>query len=252
MTFESEPKLKQIVEGALLAAGGPMSLDSLLEIFLEEERPDKPALRTVIQELQEEYQGRSVELVEVGGGFRINVRAEFAPWISRLWEERPARYSRAMLETLALIAYRQPITRGEIEEIRGVSVSTNIIKTMMEREWIRIVGHRDVPGHPALYATTRDFLSYFGLRSLADLPTLQEIRDLDSINRELELGIPGIELADTGAIDPELNNSEHGKSNQGSDAGTLNSELAGEQERMMANNDELDHGPNLEADEIGK
>ncbi|MCB1873332.1 MAG: SMC-Scp complex subunit ScpB [Gammaproteobacteria bacterium] len=191
----SELKLKQIVEAALLAAGGPMTLDLLQEIFLEDERPDKPALRAVIQELQEDYRERGIELVEIAGGFRINVRAELAPWVSRLWEERPVRYSRAMLETLALIAYRQPITRGEIEEIRGVSVSSYIIKTMMEREWIRIVGHRDVPGHPALYATTRDFLTYFGLNSLADLPTLQEIRDLDSINRELELESPEIEVA---------------------------------------------------------
>ena len=200
----SELKLKQIVEAALLAAGGPMTLDLLQEIFLEDERPDKPALRAVIQELQDEYQERSIELVEVAGGYRINVRAELAPWVSRLWEERPARYSRAMLETLALIAYRQPITRGEIEEIRGVSVSSYIVKTMMEREWIRIVGHRDVPGRPALYATTRDFLTYFGLNGLGDLPTLQEIRDLDSINRELELGIPGVELAaKIGAENPD-------------------------------------------------
>ena len=201
--MNSELKLKQIVEAALLAAGGPMTLDLLQEIFLEDERPDKQALRSVIQELQEDYQGRSIELVEVGGGFRINVRAELAPWVSRLWEERPARYSRAMLETLALIAYRQPITRGEIEDIRGVSVSSYIVKTMMEREWIRIVGHRDVPGRPALYATTRDFLTYFGLSSLADLPSLQAIRDLDSINRELELGIPGTELSQqTNAEEP--------------------------------------------------
>jgi segregation and condensation protein B len=191
----SEMKLKQIVEAALLAAGGPMTLDLIQEIFLEDERPDKPALRAVIQELQDEYQERSIELVEVAGGYRINVRAELAPWVSRLWEERPARYSRAMLETLALIAYRQPITRGEIEEIRGVSVSSYIIKTMMEREWIRVVGHRDVPGRPGLYATTRDFLTYFGLNGLGDLPKLQEIRDLDSINRELELGTPGVEFA---------------------------------------------------------
>ncbi len=188
-------KLKQIVEAALLASGSPMSLDGLQELFLEDDRPDKLALREVIESLQEDYRGRGMELVEVGTGFRINVRIEYAPWVSRLWEERPARYSRAMLETLALIAYRQPITRGEIEEIRGVSVSTHIIKTMTEREWIRVVGQRDVPGRPSLYATTREFLSYFGLKSLSELPTLQAIRDFDSINRELELGMPGVELA---------------------------------------------------------
>jgi segregation and condensation protein B len=127
--------------------------------------------------------------VEVGSGFRINVGADFAPWISRLWEERPPRYSRALMETLALIAYRQPITRGEIEDIRGVSVSSSIVKTLMEREWVREVGHRDVPGKPALLATTREFLNYFGLKSLDELPTLAEIKDLDSINCELELDV---------------------------------------------------------------
>ncbi len=191
--MESEQKLKQIVEAALLAAGGPLSLDGIQALFPEQEQPEKQALREVVEALQADYRGRGMELTEVGGGFRINVRAEYAPWVSRLWEERPARYSRAMLETLALIAFRQPITRGEIEDIRGVSVSSNIIKTMMEREWIRVVGHRDVPGRPSLYATTREFLNYFGLRGLDDLPTLQEIRDLDSINRELELGPPGTE-----------------------------------------------------------
>jgi segregation and condensation protein B len=199
-TMTSEQRVKHIVEAALLAAGGPLSLDMLLELFLEEERPDKKTLREAIDTLQQEYLGRGIELVEVGSGFRINVRAELAPWVSRLWEERPARYSRAMLETLALVAYRQPITRGEIEEIRGVSVSSQIIKTMMEREWIRVVGHRDVPGKPALYATTRDFLDYFGMSSLSDLPTLQEIRDLDSINRELELAVPNIEIGDDEAL----------------------------------------------------
>jgi segregation and condensation protein B len=191
--MESEQKLKQIVEAALLAAGGPLSMDGIQALFPEQEQPEKQALREVVEALQADYRGRGMELTEVGGGFRINVRAEYAPWVSRLWEERPARYSRAMLETLALIAFRQPITRGEIEDIRGVSVSSNIIKTMMEREWIRVVGHRDVPGRPSLYATTREFLNYFGLRGLDDLPTLQEIRDLDSINRELELGPPGTE-----------------------------------------------------------
>ncbi len=192
-------KLKQIIEAALLAAGAPLSLDRMQELFLEEERPDKRQLRDVLEELQQDYEGRGVALVEVGSGFRINVRAEFSTWVSRLWEEKPARYSRAMLETLALIAYRQPITRGEIEEIRGVSVSSNIIKTMMEREWIRVVGHRDVPGRPSLYATTKAFLDYFGLKSLNELPTLRQIRDLDSINRELELGLPGCEPAEESA-----------------------------------------------------
>ncbi len=184
-----EQKIKYIVEAALLAAGGPLSVDNLLELFLPDERPERKTVREALAELSGEYEGRAIQLVEVGSGFRINVRADFSPWISRLWEERPPRYSRALLETLALIAYRQPITRGEIEDIRGVSVSSNIVKTLMEREWVREVGHRDVPGKPALLATTREFLDYFGLKGLEELPTLAEIKDLDSINCELELEV---------------------------------------------------------------
>ncbi|MBW9265908.1 MAG: SMC-Scp complex subunit ScpB [Candidatus Thiodiazotropha sp. (ex. Lucinisca nassula)] len=185
-----EEKLKQIVEAALLAAGRPLNLDQLQSLFPEQEAPDKKQLREVLAGLSDDYQGRGIEITEVGSGFRIQVRAEFSPWVSKLWVERPPKYSRALLETLALIAYRQPITRGEIEDVRGVSVSTNIIKTLTEREWVRVVGHRDVPGKPALYATTREFLDYFNLKSLNELPTLAEIRDLDSINRELELVDP--------------------------------------------------------------
>ena len=187
----SEPKLKQIIEAALMAAGGPLNLDKLQELFLEDDRPDKNHLRKAIDKLREEYEGRGIELVEVGSGYRVNTRAEFAPWVSRLWQDRPVKYTRALLETLALIAYRQPITRAEIEEIRGVSVSSNIIKTLIEREWVRIVGKRDVPGRPSLYATTKEFLDYFNLKGLGDLPTLQEIRDLDTINRELEFSLNG-------------------------------------------------------------
>lgn len=186
----SEEKLKQIVEAALLAAGRPLSLDQLLALFEEREQPEKKELREVLTSLMEDFQGRGIEVVEVGSGFRIQVRAGLSSWVSRLWVERPPKYSRALLETLALIAYRQPITRGEIEDIRGVSVSSNIIKTLTEREWVRVVGHRDVPGKPALYATTKEFLDYFNLKSLNELPTLAEIRDLDSINRELELSDP--------------------------------------------------------------
>jgi len=188
----TENRLKNILEAALMAAGRPLTLDNLQELFLEEERPDKKEMRTVLAELQDEYFGRGIEVSDVGGGFRICVNETYSPWVSRLWGERPARYSKALLETLALIAYRQPITRSEIEDIRGVSVSTNIVKTLLEREWVRVVGQRDVPGRPSLYATTREFLNYFSLKSLADLPTLAEIRDLDSINRELELDDPNI------------------------------------------------------------
>ncbi|MBT2970775.1 MAG: SMC-Scp complex subunit ScpB [gamma proteobacterium symbiont of Ctena orbiculata] len=185
-----QERLKQIVEAALLAAGRPLNLDQLQQLFPDDEEPEKKRLRAVLTELTADYQGRGIEITEVGNGFRIQVRAELSPWISKLWAERPPKYSRALLETLALIAYRQPITRGEIEDVRGVSVSTNIIKTLTEREWVRVVGHRDVPGKPALYATTKEFLDYFNLKSLNDLPTLAEIRDLESINRELELVDP--------------------------------------------------------------
>jgi len=188
----SEPQLKSIIEAALLAAGKPLNLDDLLALFDVTDLPDRQAIRTVLKELVDDYQDRGIEIVEVGSGFRIQVRSAFAPWISRLWSERPPRYSRALMETLALIAYRQPITRGEIEEVRGVSVSTNIIKTLQEREWVRVVGHRDVPGKPSLYATTKRFLDYFNLKALSELPSLAEIRDLDSINRELDLELPGI------------------------------------------------------------
>jgi len=183
-------KLKSIIEAALLAAGGSMSLDQMLQLFEEEAMPEKKALREVLAEIAHDYEGRGMQLTETGSGWRIQVRAEYADWVSRLWDEKPARYSRALMETLALIAYRQPITRGEIEDVRGVSVSSNIIKTLQEREWIRVVGHRDVPGKPALYATSKIFLDYFNLKSLNDLPSLAEIRDLDSINQELQLSDP--------------------------------------------------------------
>jgi segregation and condensation protein B len=186
-------QLKQIVEAALLAAARPLSLEQLQALFDAGCEPDKKQLRELMQELADDYAGRGIELREVGSGFRIQVRADYAPWVSRLFTERPPKYSRALLETLALIAYRQPITRGEIEDIRGVSVSSSIIKTLTEREWVRVVGHRDVPGKPALYATTKEFLDYFNLQSLSELPTLAEIRDLDSINRELELHDPNVQ-----------------------------------------------------------
>jgi segregation and condensation protein B len=175
------------VEGALFAAGGPLTLDQILALFAEDERPGRAEVLAAIESLAADYEGRAIEITQVAGGWRVQVRSAVAPWVARLWDEKPARYSRALLETLALIAYRQPITRGEIEDIRGVAVSTQIVKTLTEREWVRVVGHRDVPGRPALYATTRRFLDYFGLRSLNDLPPLSEIRDPDLFGDELDL-----------------------------------------------------------------
>jgi segregation and condensation protein B len=184
--------LKHILEAILLAAGRPLSLDQLLAMFIEEERPGRADIRKALAALEEDFADRGVELVLVASGYRIQVRQEMQLWVSRLWEERPARYSRALLETLALIAYRQPITRGEIEEVRGVSVSTSIMKTLLEREWVRVVGHRDVPGHPAMYSTTRHFLDYFGLKSLDELPSLAELRDLGTIGAELEFDLSDV------------------------------------------------------------
>lgn len=178
--------LKRIIEGALLAADEPLSVDALERLFEESEgRPQRSAIREALTLIGQDCEGRGFELKEVGSGFRFQVRQELAPWIARLWEDRPPRYSRAFLETLALIAYRQPITRAEIEDVRGVSVSSHIIKTLQDREWIRVVGHKETPGKPALYGTTRTFLDYFNLKSLDELPSLAELRDLDQIHPEL-------------------------------------------------------------------
>jgi segregation and condensation protein B len=180
-------KIKQIVEAAIFAADGPLDRDALLLLFDEQERPEKADLSRSLEQISEDYAERGIELKEVASGFRFQVRKDLGPWVSRLWQEKPPRYSRAILETLALVAYRQPITRGEIEEIRGVSVSSHIIKSLLERNWVRVVGHRDVPGRPAMFATTRQFLDYFDLKSLEDLPPLSEIKDLDKLNEELAL-----------------------------------------------------------------
>jgi len=187
-----EDKLKNIIESALLASGRPLSIDQLLGVFLNDEEIKREQIRDVLKSLIEDYAERGTELIEVASGFRFQVREQYSEWVSRLWADRPVRYTRALLETLALIAYRQPITRGEIEDIRGVSVSSSIIKTLLEREWVRVVGHRDVPGKPAMYSSTRAFLDYFKLKSLDELPTLAELRDIDSINAELDLDIPGV------------------------------------------------------------
>lgn len=180
-------KIKQIVEAAIFAADGPLDRDALLLLFDEQERPEKADLSRSLEQISEDYAERGIELKEVASGFRFQVRKDLGPWVSRLWQEKPPRYSRAILETLALVAYRQPITRGEIEEIRGVSVSSHIVKSLLERNWVRVVGHRDVPGRPAMFATTRQFLDYFDLKSLEDLPPLSEIKDLDKLNEELAL-----------------------------------------------------------------
>jgi segregation and condensation protein B len=186
-------KVKNIVEGALLAAAKPLSLNQLDDLFdladraVQQERPSREQIRQALKDLEEDYQNRGIELKQVGSGFRVQVRQDYEAWIGKLWQEKPPRYSRALLETLAIIAYRQPITRGEIEEIRGVAVSTNITKTLQEREWVKVVGHRDVPGKPAMFGTTKEFLDYFNLKSLDELPTLAELKNIDSFHPELDL-----------------------------------------------------------------
>lgn len=174
-----------VVEAALLAAGEPVSLERLTGLFKAEEGVGRAEIRSALAALDERLAARGIEVKEVASGYRLQVRESLSPWIGRLWEQKPPRYSRALLETLALIAYQQPVTRGDIEQVRGVSVSTNIIKTLLDRDWIRIVGHRDVPGRPALYGTTRAFLDHFNLKSLDELPPLAEVRDLANVNPEL-------------------------------------------------------------------
>jgi len=186
----SDEQLKQILEAALMAAGEPLTIDKMMSLFVEEkEPPTRDAVKAALKQIEQESETRGIELKKVSSGYRFQAKKDFSPWVSRLWEEKPARYSRALLETLVLVAYKQPITRGEVEQVRGVAVSTNIIKTLLERDWVKVVGHREVPGRPALYGTTKAFLDYFNLKSLDELPTLAEIRDLESIKPELELDL---------------------------------------------------------------
>ena len=189
----SEHALTNVLEAILMAAGRPLSIVQIAELFEDSQRPEEGDLRDALTDLARRYEGRGVELAEVASGWRIQVRPVHSAIVSRLWQERPTRYSRALLETLALVAYRQPITRGEIEAIRGVTVASTIMRTLFERNWIRVVGHREVPGRPELLGTTREFLDYFGLRKLDDLPTLAELRDLEDLSVQLELEQGGID-----------------------------------------------------------
>lgn len=183
-------QLKNTIEAALLAYGQPLNVEQLREMFDEFERPEAVDVRRALAELARDCDGRPMELVEIASGWRLQVRSAYAARLSKLWQERPSRYSRALLETLALIAYRQPITRAEIEDVRGVTVNPNIVRTLTERGWIRVVGHREVPGHPELLGTTREFLDYFGLKSLDDLPSLAALKDMDDVGIQLEFDGP--------------------------------------------------------------
>jgi segregation and condensation protein B len=207
-----ETEIKHVIEAALLAAGRPLTLERLSEIFAAKgSGPDRATLKRVLDALAADYEVRGIELREVATGYRIQIKRTMTDWLQPLWEERAPRYTRALLETLALVAYRQPITRAEIEEVRGVVVSTNIVRTLLERNWIRVVGHRDVPGKPAMFGTTKDFLDYFGLKKLEDLPTLADIKDgipelspqtdlIDSLEADAE-GVDAV-LSDNGEAEP--------------------------------------------------
>jgi segregation and condensation protein B len=223
----NENDLKHIIEATLLAAGRPVTIQQFLDLFDERERPSDEQLKAALALLHADYVERGIELIEVASGWRVQVRSKVADVVSRLWQERPSRYSRALLETLALVAYRQPITRSEIEEIRGVSISSTIMRTLQERNWIRVVGHREVPGRPELLGTTREFLDYFGLKSLDQLPTLAELKDVETIGVQLEL--PGEEVAEqiAGSAEDDAQTIEidEGDGSNESESGSEDSEL---------------------------
>ena len=209
----SEPntELKNIIEAALLVAGQPLTIDKMLAMFPEGSQPAREEIRAVLDALTVEYAARGVELREIGKGWRVQTREKYAEYVGRLLEERPQRYTRALLETLAIIAYRQPVTRGEIEHIRGVSVSTDIVRTLTERGWVKEFGRRDVPGHPALLGTTREFLEHFNLKSLEDMPPLADLRSLEEVGAELErreISPPAPDLADTIETAAEMDEAE--------------------------------------------
>jgi segregation and condensation protein B len=188
-------QLSRIIEGAIFAADHPLTVDQLLALFEEAARPDRALMKDALEQLTNAYEDHGIELKQLASGYQFQVRADLAPWMQRLWEERTPRFSRALMETLAIIAYRQPVTRGEIEDIRGVVVSSQMVRTLMEREWIRVVGHRDVPGRPAMLATTKVFLDYFGLRCLEDLPPLSDVADLEKLGENLhkQMEVNGVE-----------------------------------------------------------
>jgi segregation and condensation protein B len=240
-----ETEIKHVVEAALLAAGRPLTLERLQEIFAAKGGgPDRAALKRVLEALAADYQGRGIELKEVATGYRVQVKRSMTDWLQPLWEERAPRYTRALLETLALVAYRQPITRAEIEEVRGVVVSTNIVRTLLERNWIRVVGHRDVPGKPAMFGTTREFLEYFGLKKLEDLPTLAELKDgMPELSPQTDL-LESLVEADALGVDAVLSD----------DAGESSASVAvmhpsiEEPDESVDDASELD-GPDLNADD---
>ncbi|AXK71751.1 SMC-Scp complex subunit ScpB [Lysobacter sp. TY2-98] len=249
--------INRIVEAALLATSQPLSLAQLRELFPEDQPAAPGAIEAAIEHLQADSANRGVELVEVASGFRFQVQADVHPWVARLWTERQTRYTRATLETLALIAYRQPITRGEIEQVRGVTVSSNIIKALEEREWIRVVGHRDVPGRPALFGTTKGFLDYFGLKRLDELPPLSELKDIGELEPQLQFddaaGVaPPIAVAgmgDEAAADDDASDTSHVDDAANDDASD-DADVANEAPVDTAEADDEDNGDS-DADDDG-
>jgi segregation and condensation protein B len=214
--------VRNVIEAALLAAGRPLAADELVGLFDERDGSNADEVQAAIGALRADYETRGLELVEVASGYRIQIRAAVAQPVSRLWQERPPKYSRALLETLALVAYRQPITRGEIEQIRGVAVNVNIIKTLLERNWIRVVGHRDVPGKPELLGTTREFLDYFNLQRLDDLPTLAQLKELEDLRVQLSLPGAGPEVAE---VEPDAAIEAAAPPGEGAEAASEEDEL---------------------------
>jgi len=213
-------EIRHFLEAALLAAGRPLNVDQLQKLFDGRSAPDKSDIRNTLQALTDEYEDRGITIVEVASGFRIQVKASVAERLHTLWEDRPPRYSRALFETLALVAYRQPITRGEIEEIRGVSVRANIVRALLERDWVRVVGHRDVPGRPEMFGTTKAFLDYFGLKKLDDLPPLADLADWESLRVQLDL--------------PEVDEDQAGDVPEGDDLPTLYPEIGAEEDLVVS------------------
>jgi|GEM_PF-335499 len=233
----SQPnELKNIIEAAIMVSGEPITVDRLLGMFTDTTKPERSAVKDLLFELEQEYANRGFELKRIDKGYRLQTREEYSPWLARLTAGRPPRYSRAMLETLAIIAYRQPVTRGEIEEIRGVAVSTDIIRTLVERDWIRQVGVRDVPGKPALFATTRTFLEYFNLEGLSQLPSLQDIRDLDTIADELNMKLP---LESRNEESADADDSEKDEDDKANEKGAENSP----QSDFIENAEKADEAP---------
>jgi segregation and condensation protein B len=238
--------IKRIVEGALLAAGKPMDIARIENLFEDEERPPRDQIRAALEEVEADCRGRGFELMQTATGYRFQVRQDLAQWVNRLWTEKPKRYSRAMLETLALIAYRQPLTRGDIEQVRGVAVSSDIIRTLQERDWVRVVGFRDVPGKPALYATTKNFLDYFNIKSLEQLPALSEIKDFAELDPELELALSS--NAGNSAEGPELVAANDEQSVDGENF-SLDQETDGQSAINDALNNPLDDNQSLDSDD---